>query len=287
VPCILHLENRVGIKIFGTVIQRGLSRTINKDLFADIDDEGCRFDAFFAAINKIANTEILGTDDSPSQWECPCDKRNRELGIICLDNTKTRKIINGIDRFLDLCIVDYDERQKWKNCISEYRSAILLLRKKCDLTNNEIKQFQQHVDNFYVPWIDLLSSEGVTNYIHMLGAGHIGEYLLHHRNLYKHSQQGWESFNALLKTFFFRRTGRGGAGNKGTGPKSKIIPIARWLSRRMLWMMGYDYDRVLEEINNLLGFDDSDSDDSSTTTDIGGYNIENNSDDSDYECASL
>ncbi len=55
----------------------------------------------------------------------------------------------------------------------------------------------------------------------------------------------------------------------------------------MLWMMGYDYDRVLEEINNLLGFDDSDSDDSSTTTDIGGYNIENNSDDSDYECASL
>jgi len=36
----------------------------------------------------------------------------------------------------------------------------------------------------------------------MLGAGHIGEYLLHHRNLYKHSQQGWEAFNALLKTFF-------------------------------------------------------------------------------------
>ena len=55
----------------------------------------------------------------------------------------------------------------------------------------------------------------------------------------------------------------------------------------MLWMMGYNYDHVLEEINNLLGFDDSDSDDSSTTTDIGGYNIENNSDDSDYECASL
>jgi len=55
----------------------------------------------------------------------------------------------------------------------------------------------------------------------------------------------------------------------------------------MLWMMGYNYDHVLEEINNLLGFDDSGSDDSSTNTDIGGYNIENNSDNSDYECASL
>jgi len=67
----------------------------------------------------------------------------------------------------------------------------------------------------------------------------------------------------------------------------EIIPIARWLSCRVLWMMGYNYDRVLEEINNLLRFDNSDSDDSSTKTDIGGYNIENKSDDSDYECASL
>ncbi len=58
------------------------------------------------------------------------------------------------------------------------------------------------MDNFYVTWIDLLLHEGVTNYIHMLGAGHIGEYLLHHQNLYEHSQQGWEVFNALLKTFF-------------------------------------------------------------------------------------
>jgi len=82
------------------------------------------------------------------------------------------------------------------------------------------------VDKFYVTWIALLLHEGVTNYIHMLGAGHIGEYLLYHCNLYKHSQQGWEAFNSLLKTFIFCRTGRGGAGNKGMGKKSKIIPIA-------------------------------------------------------------
>jgi len=105
--------------------------------------------------------------------------------------------------------VDAEKRVKWKSCIGEYRNAMLLLRKKCDLTNDEIKQFQQHVDNFYVSWLDLLSHEGITNYIHMLGAGHIGEYLLHHRNLYKHSQQGWEAFNLLLKTFFSSNRQRG------------------------------------------------------------------------------
>ncbi len=112
-------------------------------------------------------------------------------------------------------------------------------------------------------WVSLLSHEGVTNYIHMLGAGHIGEYLLHHHNLYKHSQQGWEAFNALLKTFFFRRTGRGGAGNRGTGIKSKIIPIARWLSRRVLWLMGYDYDRVVEELHKLQDTNNNDDDNDS------------------------
>jgi len=130
VPCILHLENRTGIKILSTIIQRGLSNAISKVLFPTINDEGRRFDAFFASINHIANTMILGSAENPSQWECPCDKTRRELGIICLDNMKTRKFVNGIELFLDLCIVDEQERLKWKHSISEYRNAMTLLRQK-------------------------------------------------------------------------------------------------------------------------------------------------------------
>jgi len=96
----------------------------------------------------------------------------------------------------------------------------------------------------------------------VLGAGHIGEYLLYHRNLYKHLQQGWEGFNFLLKTFFFCCTGRGGAGNCGTSMKSKIKPIARWLSRRVVWLMGYDYDTIVQELAKLEHANDYDDDDS-------------------------
>ena len=46
----------------------------------------------------------------------------------------------------------------------------------------------------------------------------------------------------LLKTFFFRRTGRGG----GHGFRSKLKPIARWLQRRVLWMSGMAYEKLLE-----------------------------------------
>jgi len=81
---------------------------------------------------------IFGTPENLSQWDCPCDSTWHELGVKCLDNTKTQKIVNGINLFLDLCLVDKIERLKWKHCISEYQNAMLLL-KRCNLMNDEIK----------------------------------------------------------------------------------------------------------------------------------------------------
>jgi hypothetical protein len=36
----------------------------------------------------------------------------------------------------------------------------------------------------------------------MLSSGHIKYYMEEHRNLYKYSQQGWESLNSKVKQFF-------------------------------------------------------------------------------------
>ena len=45
-----------------------------------------------------------------------------------------------------------------------------------------------------------MGTEGITNYVHMLGSGRIQYYLLVHRYLYKFSQQNWESLNEKMKT---------------------------------------------------------------------------------------
>jgi len=83
--------------------------------------------------------------------------------------------------------------------------------------------------------------------------------------------------------------GRGGAGNKGKGKKSKIIPIAHWLSHQRLWMMGYNYDCVLEELYDAnYNNSDSDGNDNITNKDFSDYKSVNNSNESDYgdeECA--
>jgi hypothetical protein len=47
----------------------------------------------------------------------------------------------------------------------------------------------------------------------------------------------------MIKVFFFRRTQRGGKG-RGEGKKSKLLPIARWLSRRAMWALGVEWKDI-------------------------------------------
>ena len=95
--------------------------------------------------------------------------------------------------------------------ITSYRKAITKLRNKEDFSAKDISLFQKDVDEFFQVWVELWGLEGCTNYIHMLSLGHISTYLCRWKNLYRHSQQGWEAFNSLLKIFYFQRTSHGGA----------------------------------------------------------------------------
>ena len=76
------------------------------------------------------------------------------------------------------------------------------VRQRDDFTDEEIENFQEEADVFFRIWVGLHGSGGVTNYVHMIGAGHLSYYLYKWRNLYCYSQQGWESMNHLLKHLF-------------------------------------------------------------------------------------
>jgi hypothetical protein len=56
--------------------------------------------------------------------------------------------------------------------------------------------------------------------------------------------KGWEHLNSLIKTFYFRRTQRGGAVNAGRGEQSRLLPIARWLLRRTMWATGVSFEEM-------------------------------------------
>jgi hypothetical protein len=80
----------------------------------------------------------------------------------------------------------------WTKMMEDYQDAMAILWKWSEYTEQEIKEFQLKIDDFFVAYVERSGAgkEGVTNYIHMLGSAHISYYMRRHGNLYKYSQQG-------------------------------------------------------------------------------------------------
>ena len=80
-------------------------------------------------------------------------------------------------------------------------------------------------------------------------------------NLTKYSQQGWEALNALIKLFFFRQTSKGGyrSGND-VWDKSKLLPIADLIQRRMFWICNLFPSSVWEGQNDVAPQEENSSD---------------------------
>ena len=132
-----------------------------------------------------------------------------------------------------------------------------------------IDELQLVLDDFFVFWIDLVGQDGITNYLHMLGAGHFRFFFRRWRNLYRYANQGWEHYNASVKSFFHKRMHRNGFVSHTT-ISSKIKPIGLWLLHCMMWKTGVakSYFETLQSIK----YDGN----------KGGDNTQNNDDDNEF-----
>jgi hypothetical protein len=157
-----------------------------------------------------------------------------------MDNMRTRAIVARLELLVEECILNEEDKANWLACIPKFRDGLVKLRSKEDFDVDAVSAFQKDTGEFCQLGVELWGPEGVTNYIHMMSSGHLATYLFKWKNLYRHSQQGWEAFNSLLKTFYFRRTQHGGRSNAGRGRKSRLLPIGRWLQRRVVWLCGYE-----------------------------------------------
>jgi hypothetical protein len=95
----------------------------------------------------------------------------------------------------------------------------------------------------------LLGKDCITNYMHIVGSGHLTFFAAKFQNLYRFLQQGWESLNQLLKHYYFNNTNHGGAaGNGGKNSvrlyKKGVIsgnhcrPLMLLCQRSIMWKLG-------------------------------------------------
>jgi hypothetical protein len=240
------------LKILTRLLRIGLDNVKEGMIHGSDDGENVRINNYLEEIQEICNTSIWGSEERPVRWTCPYDPVSKKITTICLDNVRTRKVVNSLESLIDVCVPEGDGCDLWKATIELYRESLLLLLSREDLTDKQIFDYQWKVDQFAQGWFKInKGDEGVTNYIHDLHAGHISDYLMQWRNLYTHSQQGWEAMNFAIKRYWFRCTNRGG----GRGCGNRLQPLARWVQRRFVWMMGFQYEQILATVKNGLEVD--------------------------------
>jgi len=225
IPCLLHLENRISEAIIRLILLRAL-HFFEDDTHATAE--------FILEVERYVNEKIFGEPDAPSGWKFPYEEKR--LGEVKFSNWRARRIIEEFDGLADLCIpeTELELRQQWKGIATQYLEVIRLLRRKKNFNSNQIDAFQQKADSFFMNWLALVGYDGITNYVHMLGAGHIRFFLRKWGSLYRLQNQGWEQYNGRVAAFWHHRTSKGGS----KYDKSKILPIAKWLLRLMLWKTG-------------------------------------------------
>jgi hypothetical protein len=234
VPCILHLENRCGEKYLKMLLLEGF------DAFKTDADQM----RFIRDFEVLVNTGVLGTPIRQANWRLAtaADKDNRQaIKDQTMPNTHVRKFLKQFAKLTAFCLPDNLPRQHaWNETMVRWNLVMEGVRKHEHYNQEAVDQFQDLADDWFEHYVAVTGKDGCTNYTHLVASGHIGFYLKEWGNLYRYSQQGWEAYNSLLKSVYYRRTQRGGFGGKRNEATSRVAPLGRWMQRKLFFQSG-DY----------------------------------------------
>ncbi len=222
VPCILHLENRCGEKFIKMILLEGYD-SLPTDTLKN---------KFLKNFETLVNTRILGTPVRCANWRLAVGKDSDNRQCIkdqTLPNTHVRKFLDKFDLIAALCIGNAARRADWNASIYLWNDVICFARKRETFDDGAVEQFQTLADDWWAVWMSLVGRDGITNYTHIVSSGHLAFYMKEWGNLYRYSQQGWEAYNSLIKSVYYRRTQRGGHEGKKDEASSRVTPLARWM----------------------------------------------------------
>jgi hypothetical protein len=214
IPCILHMENRISDTMITHLLRHGIK----------LREEDRRvMEELMYAVELIFKEQLFGLPGAASNWKFPLNS-DGTMGEVKLSNWRARRVVDKIEALVDCCLPN-QEKNIWNKVFNVNREVVKAMQQKQDFSDDDINEFQSKVDNFFRKWVNLVGYDGITNYVHMLGAGHVRYFLKKWRNLNRFSNQGWEAYNQMVASFWHHRTTKGGSKTNC----SKIEPIARWL----------------------------------------------------------
>jgi hypothetical protein len=111
-----------------------------------------------------------------------------------LSNSLARKFVDNFVIVVQVCceLEPMEEQEDWMKIVKEFRTVANWLDSQEHFDFEKLAAFQLDVDMFCEAYFWKTGMDGMTNYFHLLFAGHYSYFLLKYGNLYRFSQQGWE-----------------------------------------------------------------------------------------------
>jgi hypothetical protein len=275
IPCILHMKMRMVEKIFQVLVNTGLER------YEESQMDGTIRKQFVLDLVDVMNKHVFGNASMgrEAQWTFKYAPGNRRMPKYSMSGVTATKIIKGLPTIINTVFstaLDQEPRNendakqirqqnlelkmKWELLCSNLGPMWNFIEKKEDFNEKDIVVLHRYTATFMNQWVELCNGKHMTNYIHVLGAGHLTYAAKHYGNLYRFSQQGWESLNKLIKHYYYNNTNHGGLhGNggkdengsytKGTLSGQHCYPLMRFCQRFMMWKLGYG-DKYFVELTN-------------------------------------
>jgi hypothetical protein len=113
--------------------------------------------------------------------------------------------MESINVVIDANITNRSQKLMTKDCVAPYKFVINIVTCPGEYIKLALVSFQEESDLYGQLLIRVYGLKDCTSYIPVLIA-HFLHYMKNYKCLHQYSQQGWEHWNSVKTSLFFRRT---------------------------------------------------------------------------------
>jgi hypothetical protein len=145
------------------------------------------------------NTRVFRNAKSKSQWKLPVTAQF-EIDADSFSTWRVRKVMDNLGTMVEMLLNDWNPNRVvlWQEMLQKYLDVMRLAFQHEDFSDEDIESFQDAVNEWYYKYFELVGLPGITNYVHLLGAGHLYHFLKKWRNLNRISSSGGRRKMVLL-----------------------------------------------------------------------------------------
>ena len=264
--CLMHLIMRVSEKIITCLLQEGIKcenvrgkeikekieKLINSRLSNVKDLSNIEVNSSDA--NNVSDDDLVGEFVPSTLDRVAAEEADAEIKYdfrVNFEDNKTKvtafkisyvrvfKVLEIISDIIGACGLDPDKETKYQYLFKSWDIILELLMKEDAFSEADINNLENEIETFRDLLFDLHGSTIVTNYIHILIAGHLTEMIKRFGNIAIYSGIGFECLVGKVRSFYFKRCNKSGhVGNVAQLKVSCLDNMKDFMARKFARALG-------------------------------------------------